>query len=91
MRMTKADLVAEVAQRTGMTKRAAHQAINAMMAAIAASLNQGNSVGLVGFGTFAVARRGERVARNPRTGAPIKIPARRVPVFRPGKTLRETV
>jgi DNA-binding protein HU-beta len=89
--MTKADLVTAMATRSGLTKKEAVKALNAMTHAIRESLHQGDSVALVGFGTFKVARRAARQGRNPKTGASIKIPARRLPVFRPGKGLKAAV
>lgn len=89
--MTKAELVSAMAAKTGMTKRTAERALNALMDAITESLRQGDRVALVGFGTFAVARRAERTGRNPRTGVAVKIPARRLPVFRAGKNLRDAI
>jgi DNA-binding protein HU-beta len=89
--MTKAELVAAIATRSGLTKKEAVKALNAMTHVIRESLHQGDSVALVGFGTFEVARRAARQGRNPKTGVSIKIPARRLPVFRPGKGLKEAV
>lgn len=89
--MTKAELVAAMALKAGMTKKAAEKALNAMTDAIEEALQKGERVALVGFGTFAVARRAERQGRNPRSGTAIKIPARKVPIFRPGKELKEAI
>lgn len=86
--MTKADLVSVVAMKARITKKAAEKALNAMTDSIKSALHDGDRVALVGFGTFSVARRAERQGRNPRTGKTIKIPARKVPVFRAGKGLR---
>lgn len=91
MKMTKADLVATTATKAGITKKKAEEVLNAVMDSIAATLHTGSKVTLVGFGTFAVARRAERVGRNPKTGEAMKIPAHKVPIFRPGKELKEKV
>jgi len=88
--MTKADLVAKVAE-TGMTKKQAAAAVDAMIGAIKKSLSKGEKVSLVGFGSFSVKRRKARTGRNPRTGRPLKIPAKKVPVFSAGKGLKDAV
>lgn len=89
--MTKAQLVATMAAEAGMTKKAAEKALNAMTIAIQGALTKGERVALVGFGTFAVARRAARQGRNPRSGTSIAIPARKVPIFRAGKGLRDAI
>lgn len=89
--MTKAELVAAVAAKAGMTKKASEQALNAMIESIQEALKSGERVALVGFGTFDVADRAARQGRNPRSGKAIKIPARKVPVFRPGKELKDAI
>lgn len=89
--MTKADLVGAVAAKAGMTKKASEKALNAMIESIQDALKSGERVALVGFGTFAVANRAARQGRNPRSGKSIKIPARKVPVFRPGKELKDAI
>ena len=89
--MTKADLAAAVAQETGMTKKQAEAAVNSAVAAIKESLAKGEDVRLVGFGTFSVKKRKARTGRNPRTGKRLKIPAKNVPAFSPGKGLKEAV
>ena len=78
--MTKADLVAKVAE-TGMTKKQAAEAVDAVIAAIKGSLKKGEKVSLVGFGSFSVKKRKARTGRNPRTGKALKIPAKKVPTF----------
>jgi DNA-binding protein HU-beta len=88
--MTKADLVAKVAE-TGMTKKQAAAAVDAMIAAIKGSLSKGEKVSLVGFGSFSVRKRKARTGRNPQTGRPLKIPAKRVPAFSAGKGLKDAV
>lgn len=89
--MNKADLVNAVAEKTGLTKKDAAAALEAVMEAISNGLKKGKSITLTGFGTFAVAKRSAREGRNPQTGAKIKIPAKKVPKFKPGKALREAV
>ena len=86
--MNKEQLIKEVADRAGLTKKAAREVVNATLDAIASTLKKGESVQLVGFGSFVVAQRKQRKGRNPRTGEPIMIPARKVVKFRPGKELR---
>ena len=88
--MTKQDLVSEVAN-VGITKKQAAVAVNAVFDAIKDSLAAGDKVSLVGFGSFSVKKRAAREGRNPRTGKPLKIPAKKVPVFKPGKALRDAV
>lgn len=89
--MNKADLVNAVAEKTGLTKKDASAALEAVMEAISGGLKKGKSITLTGFGTFAVAKRSAREGRNPQTGDKIKIPAKKVPKFKPGKALREAV
>lgn len=89
--MNKQELVAKVAQDANLTKRQAEDAVNAFVNAVKESLGKGESVSLVGFGTFAVSERAARKGRNPQTGAEIQIPARKVPVFRAGKGLKEAL
>jgi len=89
--MNKQDLVAKIAQDANLTKRQAEDALNAFVNAVKESLGKGENVSLVGFGTFAVSERAARKGRNPQTGAEIQIPARKVPVFRAGKGLKEAL
>ncbi|MGQ9610366.1 MAG: HU family DNA-binding protein [bacterium] len=88
--MTKADLVAKVSE-TGITKKQAAAAVEATIAAVKEALAKGESVRLVDFGTFSVKTRKARTGRNPRTGKALKIPAKKVPTFSPGKGLKEAV
>ena len=88
--MTKADLVAKVAE-TGVTKKEAAAAMDAIMTAIKDSLAKGEKVSLVGFGTFSVKARKARKGRNPRTGKVLKIKAKKVPAFKAGKGLNDAV
>ena len=89
--MNKADLVAKVAGKTGLTKKAAQDAMESMMEAVMTSVSKGDSVTLTGFGTFKASKRAARNGRNPQSGQVIKIPSRTVPVFRPGKEFKEMV
>jgi DNA-binding protein HU-beta len=88
--MNKQDLVTEVAKFT-CTKVEAGKALDAVLAAIKKSLKKGESVTLVGFGTFSVTKRAARKGRNPQTGEPIKIAAKKVPKFTAGKALKDAV
>lgn len=89
--MNKADLIAQVAAKAEITKKDAGVVVNAVLDSITEALKQGDKVSLVGFGTFETRNRAARSGRNPQTGAPIKIPAGRVPAFRPGSELKEAV
>ncbi len=89
--MTKQELVTKIAEEANLSKRAAEDALAAFIKAVKESLAKGESVSLVGFGTFSVSERAARKGRNPQTGAEIEIPARKVPVFRAGKGLKEAV
>ena len=88
--MTKADLVAKVAE-TGMTKKDAAAAVDAVIDGIKGALAKGDKVSLVGFGSFSVKKRAARTGRNPQTGAPLKIKAKKIPVFSAGKALKDAV
>ncbi len=89
--MNKTQLIEKVAQATGFTKKDSGKAIEAILSAIAASLKSGDKVSLVGFGTFDIRKRQARKGRNPQTGKEIKISARKVPVFKAGKPLKDAV
>jgi len=89
--MTKDELVARVAKAVGLPKAKVNTVIKSTLDEIANALKKGEKVSFVGFGTFMVAERKERVGRNPRTREEIRIPATVVPKFRPGKTLKEMV
>jgi DNA-binding protein HU-beta len=88
--MNKADLIEEVAKVT-CSKKEAGLAVDATFAAIQKALKKGNAVTLVGFGTFRVSKRKARTGRNPQTGKAIKIAAKKVPVFKAGKGLKDAV
>ncbi|KJS15064.1 MAG: DNA-binding protein [Peptococcaceae bacterium BRH_c4b] len=89
--MNKADLISQVAEKTEMTKKDAEKAVSAILASIEEALSKGEKVQLVGFGTFEIRERAARKGRNPQTGEEISIAAARVPVFKAGKALRDTV
>ena len=88
--MNKGDLIKEVAKVT-CTKKEAEAALDATLAAIQKALKKGGAVTLVGFGTFDVKKRKARIGRNPQTGKEIKIAAKKVPVFKAGKGLKNAV
>lgn len=88
--MNKGDLVNEVAKVVS-TKKEAQAAVDCVFQSITKALKKKDSVTLVGFGTFKVAKRKARKGRNPRTGEEIKVKAKRVPKFVPGKTLKDAV
>lgn len=89
--MNKSELIDAVAQSADMTKAAAARALDAVTQAITDSLEKGDQVTLVGFGTFSVKKRAARTGRNPRTGEDIKIKASKVPSFKAGKALKDAV
>ncbi len=89
--MTKAELVAQIATKTNLTKAAAERSLNAMLESIQELLAEDGKLTLTGFGTFAVEERQARPGRNPRTGEPIQIAASKVVKFRPGKMLKDIV
>ena len=88
--MNKEDVINEVAKTT-CSKAEAGKALNAFLEAVKKALRKGDKVTLVGFGTFSVVKRSARTGTNPRTGKPLKIAAKKVPKFIPGKKLRATV
>jgi DNA-binding protein HU-beta len=89
--MNKQELIAKIAKDTGATKVGAAAALESALDGITRSLKKGDSITFVGFGTFKTAIRKARTARNPQTGAEVKIPKRRVVRFSAGKALKETV
>lgn len=89
--MNKTDLINAVAKKSGLSKADAGRALDAALEAITKSLKKGDTVTLVGFGTFSVKKRAARKGRNPRTGAEIKIAAAKVPGFKAGKSLKDAV
>ncbi len=89
--MNKAELIAEVAVKTGLSKKDSEKAVNAALDTVTASLQSGEKVSLVGFGVFDVKEREARMGRNPKTKEEIPIPASRVPQFKAGKALKEAI
>jgi len=89
--MTKDEMIAIMAETSGITRKQATQALEAFMDNVTTSLKKGTKVSFSGFGTFAISNRKARTGRNPQTGATISIPATKVPVFRAGKNLKEAV
>jgi DNA-binding protein HU-beta len=89
--MNKQDLIEEIAKSADLSKAAASRALDVTISAITNSLKKGDSVTLVGFGTFKVSKRAARIGRNPRTGAELKIAARNAPAFSAGKALKDAV
>ncbi len=90
-KLTKQDVVGNIADTTGLSKKDANAALDAVLSCIRDALAGGDSVGLIGFGTYEVKTRAAREGRNPQTGDPISIPEKNVPTFKPGKQLREAV
>ena len=89
--MTKADIVARIAQNTGMTKADTAEVLDALLETISTALGRGEKIEMRGFGNFKVEKRKARVARNPKTGTEIRIPPRFVPVFKPSDRLKARV
>lgn len=89
--MNKADLVAAVAEKSGISKKDSEKAVNAAFDAITEALVAGDKVQLVGFGAFETKERSARVGRNPKTKEEIQIPASRVPAFKAGKALKDAI
>jgi DNA-binding protein HU-beta len=89
--VNKNELIASIASETGLTKTDSAKALDAFVTSVTKALKKGGEVRLVGFGTFSVSKRAATTGRNPRTGATIKIAARKVAKFRPGKQLKDAV
>ena len=89
--MNKAELINAAAEKAGLSRKDTEAAVNAAIEVITAALADTEKVQLVGFGAFEVKARAERIGRNPKTKESIKIPASKVPVFKPGKALKDTV
>ena len=89
--MTKVELIAAVAANAGLTKKDAEKAVTATIDVITETLQKGEKVSLVGFGTFEVRERKERQGRNPQTREPMTIPAPKLPAFSAGKALKDAV
>jgi DNA-binding protein HU-beta len=89
--MNKSDLINAIAEHANLTKADAGRALEGLLNTIEAALKAGDTVALIGFGTFAVKERAERTGRNPQTGQEITIAAAKVPSFKPGKGLKDAV
>ena len=89
--MTKTELINEVANKTGLTKKDAEKAVSAVLESITDAMALGDKVQLVGFGTFEVRDRAAREGKNPATGETISIPATKVPAFKAGKALKDAI
>lgn len=89
--MSKADLVDKIAKDAAISKAASEKAINALLEGVTSSLKKGQSVTLIGFGTFSLGKRAARTGRNPQTGATLKIKAKKVAKFKPGAALKAAV
>ena len=89
--MNKTELIAAVAEKTGLTKKEAERIVNATFETVAEALKKGDKVSVSGFGIFEVKTREARIGRNPRTKEEIKIPATKLPAFKASKTLKDAV
>lgn len=89
--MNKTELIARTAEKTGLSRKDSEKAVNAAISSITEALAAGERVQLVGFGVFEVKERAARTGRNPKTRELIEIPASRIPVFKPGKALKEHI
>ncbi len=89
--MNKAELIAAVAEKTGMSKKDTEAVVSTALDTIVAAMAEGEKVQLVGFGSFEVKKRAERVGRNPKTKESITIPASKVPSFKAGKAMKDSV
>jgi DNA-binding protein HU-beta len=89
--VNKSQLIDKIAAGADISKAAAGRSLDAFIEAVTEALKEGDSVALVGFGTFAVRDRAARAGRNPQTGKPIQIPAGKIPSFKPGKALKDSV
>ena len=89
--MNKSELITAMAADSGLSKADPENALNAFLNQVEKALKSGDKVQLTGFGSFEVKERAERMGRNPQTGAEVKIPASKAPVFKAGKSLKDTV
>ena len=89
--MNKDTLIAAMAEKSGLTRKDCESALNAFMQSVSEALARKEKVTLIGFGTFSVVKRAARTGRNPSTGQPMEIPAKDVPKFSPGTSLKEKV
>ena len=89
--MNKAELVTAIVEKTGLTKKDTEKTLKAFEEVVTEELAKGGKVQLVGFGTFGVTARAEKMGRNPQTGNPMKIAASKAPVFKAGKVIKDAV
>lgn len=89
--MNKGELVAAVAEKTGLSKKDAEKAVAATFEAVSSALAAGDKVQVIGFGTFEVRDRAEKAGRNPRTGESMVVPASKIPAFKAGASLKDAV
>lgn len=89
--MNKSELINAMSVKAEISRKEAQQALDAICDSISEALASGDKVSLIGFGTFEVRQRAERKGRNPQTGAEVVIPAKKAPVFKASKTLKESV
>ncbi|RSL34799.1 HU family DNA-binding protein [Salibacterium salarium] len=89
--MNKTELINQVSEQAGLSKKDTEAAVNATLETIENSLKSGDKVQLIGFGNFEIRERAAREGRNPQTGETMKIPASKVPAFKPGKGLKDAV
>jgi DNA-binding protein HU-beta len=89
--VNKTELIEHIAKSADISKAAATRSLEALIGAVKSTLKKNGTVALVGFGTFSVGKRAARVGRNPKTGETIKIKSAKVPKFKPGKGLKDTV
>ena len=89
--MNKGELIEAIAKETELSKAAAGRALEAVLSTIVKTVAKKQDVQLIGFGTFKAAKRAARTGRNPRTGQPVPVPAKRLPFFKVGKELKEIV
>lgn len=89
--MNKNELIHSIAAESGMTKADTTKALDAFIASVTTALKKGDEIRLVGFGTFSVSKRAASMARNPRTGETIKVPAKKIARFKVGKTLQDSL
>jgi len=89
--MNKSELIDAIAESSGLTKADASRALDGFIGAVTGALSKGDSVTLVGFGTYTVKERAERIGRNPQTGNEITIKAAKIPSFKAGKSLKDAI
>jgi integration host factor subunit beta len=89
--VTKADIVEEIANKTNLNKKESFVVVDLIIDNIKNTLSEGKKIEIRGFGSFKVKQRGERMARNPRTGEAVHVPAKLVPYFKPSKLLKERI